>query len=479
MDQNFSLMAQSRANYYTAGSPVQFVRVELLKGDTTGEVAVCLTFKNVGTEPLTGLVVHFKCKDAAGQVLCEDDFYYEQLNAQPGAVFGSDDAVYVSDTPVSSVEVEQDRAFLNGRGVDLRNYKRVRLNMPRVLPGSIAKTLQQRTGNVQLTCVPQDTEYGWFCACGAFHPNEENTTVCSECGGDRAGIKATLTAILEEARQAAERQQQEVNAVASSVAPAPAPAPQPQAQPAPAASDPRAMANAVQAAITGQQDIPPQSAYEPEQATAAFVYMQIVYTTSNFKGGIYRAVLAILLGLALLIWPADALKYVVMLIGIVFLAIGIIAFIISSRNREEHQRSFAPLSGIGSVILGLLLVCLPSTFATVFMFLLGFILVVAAVGQFVTLAAARQFGRIAPVSFLFPVLILIVGIVILFDPFSSAESVFILFGITAVFYGVTDLLNQYSIRKMRKASEEKEKIVKMGGDSDIEDAEFEEVEEGK
>ena len=268
MDQNFSLMAQSRANYYTAGSPVQFVRVELLKGDVTGEVAVCLTFKNVGTESLTGLVVHFKCKDAAGQVLCEDDFYYEQLNAQPGAVFGSDDAVYVSDTPVSSVEVEQDRAFLNGRGVDLRNYKRVRLNMPRVLPGSISRTLQQRTGNVQLTCVPQDTEYGWFCACGAFHPNEENTTVCSECGGDRAAIKATLTGILEEARQAAERQQQEVNAVANSVAPAPAP--QLQAQPAPAATDPRAMANAVQAAITGQQDIPPQSAYEPEQATAAF-----------------------------------------------------------------------------------------------------------------------------------------------------------------------------------------------------------------
>lgn len=122
-----------------------------------------------------------------------------------------------------------------------------------------------------------------------------------------------------------------------------------------------------------------------------------------------------------------------LLIGIVFLAIGIIAFIISSRNRDEHQRSFASLERNRKCYLGLLLVCLPSTFATVFMFLLGFILVVAAVGQFVTLAAARQFGRIAPVSFLFPVLILIVGIVILFDPFSSAESVFILFGITAVF----------------------------------------------
>ena len=75
--------------------------------------------------------------------------------------------------------------------------------------------------------------------------------VCSECGGDRASIKATLTGILEEARQAAERQQQEVNAVANSVAPAPQP------QPTPAASNPRATAAAVQAAITGQQDIPP------------------------------------------------------------------------------------------------------------------------------------------------------------------------------------------------------------------------------
>ena len=218
MDQNFSLMAQSRANYYTAGSPVQFVRVELLKGDVTGEVAVCLTFKNVGTEPLTGLVIHFKCKDAAGQVLCEDDFYYEQLEAQPGDLFGSDDAVYVSDTPVSSVEIEQDRAFLNGRGVDLRSYKRVRLQTPRMLPGSIAKTLQQRTNNPALVCVPQDIEQGWFCACGAFHPNEENTQVCSECGGDRAFVKAALTRVLEEARQAAEQQQREINAVANAPA---------------------------------------------------------------------------------------------------------------------------------------------------------------------------------------------------------------------------------------------------------------------
>ena len=32
MEENFNPVAQTRANYYTPGSPVQFVCVELLKG---------------------------------------------------------------------------------------------------------------------------------------------------------------------------------------------------------------------------------------------------------------------------------------------------------------------------------------------------------------------------------------------------------------------------------------------------------------
>lgn len=255
MEQNFSLMAQSRANYYTAGSPVQFVRVELLKGDQSGEVAVCLTFKNVGTEPMTGLVVHFKCKDPAGQVLCEDDFYYEQLEEKPGEVFGADDAVYVSDTPISSVEVELDRAFLNGRGVDLRGYKRVRLQTPRMLPASIAKKLQERTGNAQLQTVPQDTEQGWFCACGAFHPNEENAQVCSECGGDRAYVKASLTRILEEARAAAEQQQRELSEIQ-----------EPAAGQAAAAAAAATAATAAAAAAAAQNDQPEQEPQPQDEA---------------------------------------------------------------------------------------------------------------------------------------------------------------------------------------------------------------------
>lgn len=203
--------------------------------------------------------------------------------------------------------------------------------------------------------------------------------------------------------------------------------------------------------------------------------MHIVYTTTNFKGAISRAILAIILGLVLVIWPGVALRYIIMFIGVIFLITGLIAFIVSNKNREDHRKSFVPFSGIGSMAFGLLLLCLPSAFVAIFMFVLGFILVIAAIGQFVTLGAARQLGHVPVVSYLFPVLILVAGILVIFDPFKSVESVFILFGITAIFYGVTDLLNQYSINRMRKASEEKEKIVKMEGEPEVEDAEFEEM----
>ena len=51
----------------------------------------------------------------------------------------------------------------------------------------------------------------------------------------------------------------------------------------------------------------------------------------------------------------------------------------------------------------------------------------------------------------------------------------ILFGVTSIFYGVTDFINQYAIRKLRKKNEDKEKIVDVASHPDIEDAEYEEV----
>ena len=198
MEENFDLLAQSRANYFTKGSPVQFVKVELLKGDVSGDIAVCLSFKNISAAPLAQLQITFKCKDRSGAVVCQDQFLYEGLNAAHGEVFGADDAVYISSSPIGSVEVELGTArFADGRTLDLTSYPRVRLAPPKKLPAELAEKLCERTRKEGLTVVPQVLDEGWYCACGAFHPREEDGVWCIECGSARILLQNTLSSLLQ------------------------------------------------------------------------------------------------------------------------------------------------------------------------------------------------------------------------------------------------------------------------------------------
>ena len=148
MEENFNPVARTRANYYTPGSPVQFVCVELLKGDVSGEHAVCLTFKNISKVTLTALEIHFKCKGVDGVILCEDRFEYRDLEVKR-----------------LSVELE--------------------------------KALETRMNRPELKYQPQVFENGWYCACGAFHPKEEDTVYCSECGCDRILLQNALNTLLQ------------------------------------------------------------------------------------------------------------------------------------------------------------------------------------------------------------------------------------------------------------------------------------------
>lgn len=203
-DESFSPVAQNRANYYTPGSPVQFVRVELLRGDSSGENAVCLSFKNIAPETVTGLKVRFKCKDTSGNVICEDTFDYEDIQADTGEIFGMDDAVLVTEQTISSVDVVLVEAKMGRKTVSLADYKRVRLPAPRRLPKEVAAKLQTQLGREGMKYLPQVLENGWYCACGAFHPNEENTVYCSECGSDRILLQNAVNNLLQPAAPAEE-----------------------------------------------------------------------------------------------------------------------------------------------------------------------------------------------------------------------------------------------------------------------------------
>ena len=243
MEENFEPVARTRANYYTPGSPVQFVCVELLRGEVSGEHAVCLTFKNISRVTPTALEIHFKCKGVDGVILCEDEFEYRDLTAKPGESFGMDDAVFVTQKAITSVDVTLRNVYSGRKVVHLENIKRVRLPAPRRLSVEMQKALEARMNRTGMKFMPQVFENGWYCACGAFHPKEEDTVYCSECGSDRILLQNALNTLLQP--EAPVRQ------------PEPQPAAQP-VRPAAPAEEPTRIVGAAQEEAT--RIIPPRAA---------------------------------------------------------------------------------------------------------------------------------------------------------------------------------------------------------------------------
>ena len=204
--------------------------------------------------------------------------------------------------------------------------------------------------------------------------------------------------------------------------------------------------------------------------------MRIVYTRETHRKRVISSVVTIALGAVLVAWPREVLDYMVKLIGAVFFVIGVVSFVVSYQNREERAAMGLPLfSGIGSVILGVVLWAMSDFFTSMLMWLFGLLLLVAGIGQIVTLLSARRMGSLPGMAYVFPVLILIAGLVSFLDPFSAKESLVVFFGCVVIFAGVTSLLNQHSINKLRKRMEEEEQRRRLEESPAVEDAEYEEV----
>lgn len=163
-----------------------------------------------------------------------------------------------------------------------------------------------------------------------------------------------------------------------------------------------------------------------------------------------RVILALVIGLVLVVWPDMAGDYLVITIGVVFMIPGIIGLIkyFTSGNEPGVKKHF-PLEFLGSLLLGFWLVVMPGFFADILMVLLGVILVVAGVQQVSTLVVARRWKAVPVGFFIIPTLILITGLIVLFDPTSARRTVFIIVGITSLVYAAAELLNWFMFTRVR------------------------------
>lgn len=170
--------------------------------------------------------------------------------------------------------------------------------------------------------------------------------------------------------------------------------------------------------------------------------------TLNFA--FWRALAALIIGVLLVMYPNEIGNYFIIIIGIVFLVPSIISLIshFFVNNKEGISRRF-PIEAIGSLLFGLWLMITPGFFADLLTYLLGFILIMGGVQQIASLLAARKWSEVSGGFFVMPVLILLAGLFALFNPGGIRSTAFIIIGVAAIVYAMTDLLNWFRFMRHR------------------------------
>lgn len=168
--------------------------------------------------------------------------------------------------------------------------------------------------------------------------------------------------------------------------------------------------------------------------------------TMNYS--IVRSICALVIGILLVAWPEAAILYLVITVGALFMIPGVFS-VFTYLTRKQTGRFTFPVIGLGSLLFGLWLMIMPAFFIHIFMYVLGAALVLAGISQITDLTAARNWTRVPIGFFVVPSLILVAGIVVLFNPFTAATVPFIVLGVSSIVYALTDLIHIHRFQRQK------------------------------
>lgn len=184
------------------------------------------------------------------------------------------------------------------------------------------------------------------------------------------------------------------------------------------------------------------------------------------QSSFFRALCAVIVGGLLIAYREQTVTWITIAIGVLFFLSGVISIVsyYSARRQAEKTqvlldaegrqisgiRPTPPIVGIGSLILGGMLAAMPNVFINGLMFILSIILIMGAVTQLVNLSTARKMGSVGIVFWLFPCVILLIGILALVKPSVIASAPLLVIGWTMVVYGIAELANALKLSNNRR-----------------------------
>ena len=180
-----------------------------------------------------------------------------------------------------------------------------------------------------------------------------------------------------------------------------------------------------------------------------------------------RSIGAIIIGVLLIKYSNNAVLWLTILIGVIFLLSGLVSCItyLTGRNHKgidgiqildatgrdiTPARPSFPIIGLGSLLLGGLLTFAPSLFINFLVYGLALILILGALNQFFNLSSASRIVKIGLFWWIVPALILLTGIIALVKPSIIATAPLYIIGWCMIIYGVVEMINSIKISRCRR-----------------------------
>lgn len=183
------------------------------------------------------------------------------------------------------------------------------------------------------------------------------------------------------------------------------------------------------------------------------------------QSSVFRALCAIVIGVLLIKFPDNTVKGITIAIGVLFLLSGIIScvtYYMAKRNVSEYkiydkdgnivagEQPTFPIVGLGSSILGLILALSPTAFVSALMYIIGAILILGAINQFMGLINGRRYGHVSLWYWVMPSLILLTGLYVMVKPMAPLAMAMLVLGWCTLLYGVVELINAFKFYRDKK-----------------------------
>ena len=191
------------------------------------------------------------------------------------------------------------------------------------------------------------------------------------------------------------------------------------------------------------------------------------------QSSLVRAVMAFAVGALIIKYREETVHWLTVVIGALFFVSGLISVVLNRRptpslpkggslesysesNTDANQTPspreggggwLTSLVGFGSIILGVILALMPTTFITGLQYVLAAMLVLGAVNQFVNLAQASRWCHVGWFYWLLPVVVLLVAIFMIWRPVETAAAPLFIIGWCMLLYGAAELLSGVMVWK--------------------------------